>query len=123
MISAVEPFAVAPPPEERSATILQFLHQLLHTATDTPRPLPDLLAALARAFAARSAGLAAPLDRAAVVRLHVREDGQPDLLTQFPWDSQPDLLDRVCRSAGAVPVRLPGGHWLCTAVWPPGAPG
>lgn len=110
----------APPPavmEDRTPAALQFLQDLLQSPPGEASTPTELLGGLARAFAARGAGVATPLDATPVVRLHVQADGQPELTPRFPWDEQTDLLGRVREAAAALPARTADGTaWLCAAV-------
>ena len=105
--------------DDATSTALQFIHGLLQTAAGEARPLPALLADLARAFAARGAGLAAPPEGSPLVRQHVRVDGSSSA-PAFPWENQPHLLAQIRQSVDGVSAQAADGSTcLLAAVWPP----
>jgi signal transduction histidine kinase/ActR/RegA family two-component response regulator len=110
----------AAPAEDRSRVALDFVQGLLLAPADDARTLGPLLADLARAFAAGAAGLAAwsggepPEPRA---------QGGEVPPGRWPWEEQPDWLDRLRGTAGALAARTAGGaSWLAATVGSPDRP-
>jgi len=104
-----------------SRDALEYIHGLLATPADGPRDLPALLAGLARAFAAPSAGLASLTDGSPLLR-HPSTDGQSSV--RRPWEDDSTLLTRVREARAALPLLKPGnGNYLLAAICPPGLPG
>src|SRR5437867_148498 len=81
-------------PEERDRTrpALDFVHELLQSAAQGPPPLADLLRALASAFGAVAAGLAAPAEGTPLVR---QREGLDRVRSRWPWEERPELLDEA----------------------------
>jgi signal transduction histidine kinase/ActR/RegA family two-component response regulator len=109
--------------EERESTrsALDFVHGLLQGAASGPPPLADLLRALARAFGAVAAGVAAPAEGTPLVR---QREGPDGVRSRWPWEERPELLEEVRHSATAVPEpRADGSSWLFASAWAPASGG
>jgi signal transduction histidine kinase len=89
---------------DTTRSVLDFIHGLLR-ASPPAQDVPALLRALAQAFGATSAGMAALADH-----------GSAD--QQFPWRGQPDLLRRIRQAPTAVPLVAPGAGWLVASIQP-----
>jgi signal transduction histidine kinase/ActR/RegA family two-component response regulator len=95
---------------------LQFLHGLLQR--DPPPAIAELLGELASAFGACAAGLVAP-QKAPLVQFR---EGPGSTPARWPWDEQPDLLDRLRQSPRGVAVRTADARsWLLATARSPGA--
>jgi signal transduction histidine kinase/ActR/RegA family two-component response regulator len=109
-------------PDERSRNVLDLVHRLLTMSPSTPRRLEEVLADLARAFAAAGAGLGRLHDGLPVVRQRIETAGT-DSPMSGPWETRPELLAQLA----AVPTPLPitgaaDTTWLLTAVLSMGRP-
>jgi hypothetical protein len=109
-------------PDERSRNVLDLVHRLLTMSPSTPRRLEEVLADLARAFAAAGAGLGRLHDGLPVVRQRIETAGT-DSPMPGPWETRPELLAQLA----AVPTPLPitgaaDTTWLLTAVLSMGRP-
>jgi signal transduction histidine kinase/ActR/RegA family two-component response regulator len=103
--------------EDHSRTALEFIHRLLLLPEQAPAGLAGLLAALAQAFGANGAGVAAPRDGPATVKMHVDAGGQPVARAAYPWEDRPELLAHAGRATTALVVEGPAPtSWLLAAV-------
>jgi signal transduction histidine kinase/ActR/RegA family two-component response regulator len=100
---------------------LGYVHGLLAAPADGPRDLPALLAGLARAFAARGAGLSALADGTSVLSHPATDESAP---VRRPWQDDLALVARARAAISALPWRAPdGSHYLLAAASPAGLPG
>jgi signal transduction histidine kinase len=112
--------STAAPPDDRSRPVLDLAHRLLASSPSTPLPLEEVLADLARAFAAAGAGLGRLHDGLPVVRRRVETADPP---VPCPWEARPELLAQL--AAEPTPVPITGAAdtaWLLTAVSSLGRP-
>lgn len=109
-----------PPAEGRGRAGLDFAQGLVLAPPHDPRGLGALLADLAGAFAATAAGLAAWAGNEPPEARVQAGEVPPG---PWPWEEQPDLLDRLRGAAGAVTARSAGGaSWLLAAAGLPDRP-
>src|SRR5689334_11598908 len=92
------------PGEDRTRSVLSFIHGLLLAPGEAPAPVPRLLAELAAAFGAAGAGLAMPPAGPVAFQLHVDAGGRPVTRGRCPWDARPEVLERAGGAATAVGV-------------------
>jgi signal transduction histidine kinase/ActR/RegA family two-component response regulator len=121
LVGRTEPEPGQTEERDRTRPALDFVHGLLQGAAQGLPPLADLLRALAGAFGAVAAGVAAPAERTPLVRLR---EGLDSLQSRWPWEERPELLDEARRSATAVPERTADGlSWLFASSWAPASGG
>jgi signal transduction histidine kinase/CheY-like chemotaxis protein len=106
-LDKVAPTCVA---HDHTRAVLEFIHQLVQTSGEDPRTLAELLAGLARAFAAPAAGLVALSDNSsAPSRAWL---AGPRLAVRFPWETRPELINRIQTSRTALAFNEAGASWL-----------
>src|SRR5438552_2524299 len=113
------PPAPPAPPRDGARPALELVFGFLAAPLPGPLALESVLPDLARAFAARGAGLACLVDGCPVVRFWTAADGATLPPARWPWEEQPETLAQARAAATAVPVRTSaGGHFLLTAGGP-----
>jgi signal transduction histidine kinase/ActR/RegA family two-component response regulator len=101
-------------PQDRSRSLLAFVHQRLLAQPGDGPSLVDLLTELARAGGAEAAGLATlSADATLAVCQRVPLGGPPAPPARWPWEVQPDLLEHLRAAAAGLALQTPEGtNWL-----------
>src|ERR1700737_5052696 len=86
--------------DDRSRSVLNFVHSLLTGSTSTQSSLAELLEELSRIFAASGAGLAQWPTGSVVARTgQTKETASP-----LPWHDRPELLTQIRSSPRGIQV-------------------
>ncbi len=97
---------------DRTRFALDFVHRLLVAPATGCVGLPDLLADLAAAFQAPSAGLANSPDGQECIRF----PSSPDESDSLPWQDDPSLLGQTAPVPGAMVMERSKGSLLATSL-------
>ena len=104
--------------QDRTGTVLGFIHTLLQSAGHNAGSAESVLGDLAKAFGARAGGIAFGFNDQLRGAYRADDTGKAVEANGLPWEQRPELLREIKRAPEATEIVTTDGRWLATAITP-----